>query len=62
VSIHYQEFIMTAIHDTQGTTSGLRLHLAFELAWSRLVSWKTKVNREAGKIATRGRRAAVAVT
>jgi hypothetical protein len=28
---------MTATHDTQGTTSGLRLHLAFELGWSQ---WK----------------------
>jgi transposase len=30
-------------------------------AGARLVSWKAKVNREAGKIATRGRKAAAAV-
>jgi hypothetical protein len=33
----FQEFIMTATRDVQSSTSGTRLHLAFELSWCQ---WK----------------------
>jgi transposase len=37
VNPFFQEFIMTTTRDVQSSTSGPRLHLAFELSWSQ---WK----------------------